>query len=104
MKKEREFPNTIIGVSVGGWPFLIEGDPDLIKSMDGSNFEDNTQSPDKYPKGPGVYICTIEFWFEQGYFEGYKADGESEWDFIPVDVREINLHTCPANKSLVANC
>jgi hypothetical protein len=34
------------------------------------------------PLEPGVYHCLVDFYFEQGYFEGYKADGESNWEFV----------------------
>lgn len=33
------------------------------------------------PTEPGVYRCTVEFWYSQGYFEGYPADSESDWWF-----------------------
>ena len=91
MIKKGEFPNTMIGVSLDGWPFLIKGDPELVKLMDGASFADNSQSIEEFPKKAGVYICTIEFWFEQGYFEGWEAYGESEWDFIPINIKEIEV-------------
>lgn len=98
MKRERKFENTIIAVAADGIPFVVKGEDDLIKYLDGCWIEDNTQSLDKYPSKPGVYRCTIEFWFEKGTFEGWDAPGESEWDFIPVEIEEI-----PLTKQLVAN-
>ena len=90
MKKECEFENVIIGVSASGGQFLISGDDKLKELMDGEAFEDNAQSLDKYPTEPGVYRCTLEFWFERGTHEGWDAPGESEWDFVPVNIEEIH--------------
>lgn len=89
--EQKQWNNVIFGVSTSGLHFLISGDDELKQFMDGSLFEDNSQSIEKFPTKPGVYRCTIEYWFEQGYFEGWRADGESEWDFVPSDIEEIDI-------------
>ncbi len=60
-------------------PVILQA-PDEIKGIfDGLFCKDNAfyGVPDK----PGVYNCTVNFEFHQGYFEGYRADGESDWSF-----------------------
>ena len=93
MKKEAEFPNTIFAVSADrGGPFLIFGADDLKQIMDGEHFEDNSPYSFKlFPTKPGVYRCTIEYYFAPGYFEGYPPPGESDWDLKPVDIQEIEI-------------
>lgn len=91
MNKELEFRGTLIGVSSTGLRFLIAGDKKLKQFMDGCCFEDNTQSIEQFPTEPGVYSCTIRYWFQQGYADGWKADGESEWDFVPSDIEPLSL-------------
>lgn len=91
MKLERTFDNVILGVSIFGALFVISGPEDLSQVLDGEMIEDNTQSLGKYPAEPGVYRCSIEYWFEQGYYEGWPANGESEWDLIPINVEPVSL-------------
>lgn len=86
-----KWDNVLIGVSFTGLRFLIDAPDDLIKFMDGSLFEDNSQSIDKFPTQPGVYTCSIEYWFDQGYFEGWRTDGESEWDFVPSNIKRVEI-------------
>ncbi len=97
MKKEAEFPDTIFAVAAGGSPILVIGHPDLKNIMDGPWFEENSQSIDDFPTKPGVYRCTIEYYFQMGYYEGYPAPGESDWDLKPVDIQEIVIETQPAD-------
>lgn len=91
MNLARTFDNVILGVSIFGGAFVINGSEELAKILDGPMIEDNTQSLDKYPTKPGIYRCSMEYWFEQGYNEGWIAHGESEWDLIPVKVERISL-------------
>ena len=93
MKKTAEFPNTIIGVTADGSRVLLMGDQELAKYFDGHLFEDNCVS-DKlptFPTEPGVYRATVEYYFEQGYCDGSKADGESEWDYRLRDVVRVEM-------------
>lgn len=57
--------------------------------FNGPDVEDNnfTNVPDK----PGIYNCRVEFWFEQGYFEGYPANGENDWEFRIISAERINV-------------
>src|SRR3990172_568489 len=57
--------------------YLVEGDEELLKGMDGPVLEDNLFR--SVPEKPGIYLCRVEFFFQQGYCDGYQADGESEW-------------------------
>ena len=85
MEKTNEWHNVVVAVSATSkLHFLIHGDPELIKFMDGDLFEDNCGYGrlNGFPNEPGVYIGTMEYHFQQGYSDGYKADGESEWDFV----------------------
>lgn len=43
------------------------------------------------PQEAGIYVCTIERHFEQGYSEGYKADGESDYWIVLTDVRKVDV-------------
>lgn len=62
--------------------------PDEIESLiDGYNCDDNYI--DNVPIEKGVYECNAEFWFEQGYCDGYPADGESEWGFKIIDNKKL---------------
>ncbi len=66
--------------------------PECIKfgldiMWDGPFCEDNTFY--HVPKIAGVYRCRTEFWFSQGYAEGYPAGGESDWEFKIVEAIEI---------------
>lgn len=91
MQKIKEFPNSLIAITFNELRVLVDGDPELKKMMDGSLFDDNclgTELP-SFPKAPGVYLATVEFWFEQGYYDGYKAPGESDYDFILSNVRKV---------------
>lgn len=93
MDKVTEFPNTVIAVTPSDLVVLVDGSPELVKLMDGAIFDDNSfpETLKRFPHEPGVYLVTIEYWFEQGYFEGYKADGESDLDFAPADIRKIDV-------------
>jgi hypothetical protein len=89
MKKEAEFTTVIIAVTYSGYPMLVDGSDELHQIMDGDGFEDNTQSPETFPTVPGVYRCTIEYHFAPGFFEGFPAPGEADWDLRATDVVEI---------------
>jgi len=60
-----------------GYAYLVEADEEIMKGVDGLLLEDNDFR--NIPEKPGVYLCRVEFFFQQGYSEGYQADGESEW-------------------------
>jgi len=86
-------------------------DGETKKSLDGDYIVDEDWDNDW--KGTelftesGIFLCEIEHWFEQGYFEGYKEDGESEWWFAIKSVRklydfsEIKLNV---EKGTIAKC
>jgi len=61
-------------------PFILDAPDEIISIFDGFFTEDNSFKG--VPKEPGIYHCTVDFYFEQGYFEGHEADGESDWEFI----------------------
>lgn len=87
------FENVIIAVTCTGQAILISGPEDLINYMDGFMFDDNAH-PDtleKYPEGHGVYVCNIAYHFKQGYYGGYPHNGESDWDYVPQNIRPISF-------------
>ena len=92
-----EYDNVIIAVTAFGEPVLVDAPQEMVSMFDGPFFEDNAiSSIKKYPTIPGVYRCKIRYEFYQGYFEGWKADGESDWDFAPLEVVKLDLpHTSP---------
>lgn len=93
MDKVKEWHNVIVAVTPNSrLRVLVVGDPELVKFMDGDLFDDNCSDMSSFPKEPGVYQGTIEYHFQQGYYEGYKADGESEWNYVfvnPVNVTPV---------------
>lgn len=91
MKKVETFRNCKIAKSARGTVLLIEGPKELTEIMDGDFFEDNC-SPDAekyFPQTSGFYICDVELWFEQGFFEGFPAPGESDRDLLLKNVRPV---------------
>lgn len=95
MKKVQEHQNCILATSADKFTYLVSGNAELRKWMDGCCFEDNhfhgLNGIENPPKEPGVYRATIEVWFEQGYYEGYKADGESDWEFRLGNLERIDI-------------
>ena len=75
----RECPDT---------PVILDAPDEILQFFDGCFCEDNEFSKWHEGKEPGIYHCTVDFYFEQGYFEGYKADGESSWEFIVTRVEK----------------
>ena len=66
-------------------PVILDAPDEIIRFFDGFFCEDNSFK-DTWFKAislePGIYHCRVDFYFQQGYFEGYQADGESDWEFI----------------------
>lgn len=69
-------------IAVGDVAQVIVAPKDAMVGMDGTFCEDNSFK--NVPTVDGIYLCWVDFYFEQGYFEGYKADGESDWEYIVV--------------------
>jgi hypothetical protein len=92
MKLEKTFQNCKIASLKNDMVVLVDGPDELFEIFDGPFVEDNCQKEgeETFPKDPGFYVCDIEFWFQQGYFEGYIAHGESEFDFKAINVRKFN--------------
>lgn len=59
--------------------------------LDGLCLEDNCVPAKYLPTEPGFYAATLEFWFEQGYFEGYPANGESSVELTLTNVRKLEI-------------
>lgn len=78
-----------IAVTYNKEAVIINFPTDLIDTLDGCFCEDNDFI--NLPQDPGVYKCKIDFDFEQGYFEGYKADGENTWEYIITNCQKIYL-------------
>jgi hypothetical protein len=70
----------------GGKSAVLVTYPDEMEdALDGPYLDDN--SIEGYPKEPGYYEASAVFWFNQGYCDGYPADGESDWGYKLTDIR-----------------
>jgi hypothetical protein len=74
-------------IAVGDVSQVIVAPKDAMVGMDGTFCEDNSFK--NVPTEKGIYLCWIEFYFEQGYSDGYKADGESDWEYYVVAVKSL---------------
>ena len=62
--------------------------PDEIENLiEGYFCEDNWIS--NIPTEKGIYECDAKYWFEQGYCDGYPADGESECGFEIISSKKL---------------
>lgn len=87
MKKVATFQAII---AVGDVAQVIYAPVDAMVGMDGTFCDDNSFIG--VPEKKGIYLCDIDFYFEQGYCDGFKADGESDWEYKIVNVESlINL-------------
>lgn len=77
MKRVAEF-DCIIATSKDMSQVIYAPDEAFV-GMDGCVCEDNCFR--SIPSEPGIYLCHVDFYFEQGYFDGYEADGESDWEY-----------------------
>jgi hypothetical protein len=78
-------------ISVGAVAQVIVAPKDAMVGMDGTFCEDNSFK--NVPTKKGIYLCQIDFYFEQGYSDGYKADGESDWEYRVIEATP--LYTLP---------
>lgn len=76
MQKVARFQAIIV---VGNVAQVIVAPRDAMVGMDGTFCEDNSFK--NVPKEKDIYLCDVDFYFEQGYCDGYKADGESDWEY-----------------------
>lgn len=74
-------------IAVGDIAQVLVAPKDAMVGMDGTFCEDNSFR--NIPPECGIYLCDIDFYFEQGYFEGYKADGESDWEYHIVKAKSL---------------
>lgn len=74
-------------IAVGDVAQVIVAPKDAMVGMDGTFCEDNGFK--NVPTTKGVYLCEIDFYFEQGYSDGYKADGESDWEYRIVKAESL---------------
>jgi hypothetical protein len=74
-------------IAVGEVAQVIIAPQKAIVGMDGTFCEDNSFK--NVPTQKGIYLCLIDFYFEQGYFEGYKADGESDWEYVVASAKPL---------------
>ena len=74
-------------IAVGDVSQVIVAPKDAMVGMDGTFCEDNSFK--NVPTQRGIYLCDIDFYFEQGYSDGYKADGESDWEYDVVAVKSL---------------
>lgn len=43
------------------------------------------------PDETGFFFCDVEIWFQQGYFEGWQCDSESELEFVLTNIRPLQI-------------
>lgn len=90
-----EYKETITGIKIAhvgdadGLTVVVGGPSRLYDLMDSWFFDDVLSTGE--PTSRGFYVCDVEVWFQQGYFEGYKHDGESEIEFRLVNVGAVHV-------------
>lgn len=82
--------NIIIAVNRNKDGFLISDDNDIISIMDGEFLSDNNFT--NIPQEPGIYNCDIEYWFSQGYLDGYPCDSESDIEFRIINIKLFRMN------------
>lgn len=93
--RNETFEGIIVAVDINGHPTLVGGDgvwklqnylgPDegLAEYIEYDNHG--------FPEDAGIYRCTIEYYFNQGYFEGYSCDSESDWGVVCHEAEKITI-------------
>lgn len=95
MRKLLEYHNCLVAVlAKDHLAYLVDGPEDLKIHLDGSCLQDNMS---KYrclllPTHPGIYLMTIEYWYEDGFMDGYPAPGEREIDFSVSNIRRVRTY------------
>lgn len=72
-------------------PIILDAPDEIIQFFDGFFCEDNSFNDRWFKSVPlesGVYHCKVNFYFQQGYFEGYIAHGESDWEFVVISAEQ----------------
>lgn len=67
--------------------FIADYPEEMEEYLDGYFCEDN--NIDNVPTERGIYECEAKYWFEQGYCDGYPADGESESGFDVIESTKL---------------
>jgi hypothetical protein len=83
-----------------GSAILVDIPAEMAESgvLDGDSLDDNAFT--ETPTEAGFYRATAEVWFQQGYMDGYPADGESEIEIRTVDVERVEASGSePAERS-----
>lgn len=90
--KVGEHPDMLVAVidPEGDYGFVVNPDAELRDWIDGHCLADVSQC-DNFPQEQGFYVCTIERHFEQGWSEGYRADGESDYWLVLSDIRRVDV-------------
>ena len=96
-KHDNTFEGIIVAIDITGFVTLIGGESvwalhhtlgqESIMEYMSWDGEDRKG----FPEEPGIYRCTIDYIFHQGYFEGYPCDGESDWEIVARDFERIDL-------------
>ena len=77
-------------VSIDGDAFLVSA-PESVRNANDECANMDKSGWDDLPDAPGFYKATAEFWFQEGYFEGYPAPGESSFGFALLDCAAVDL-------------
>lgn len=86
MKKIQDL-KVVICVGLDGEGIIIKYPEEFQHHLDGSFCDDNLFVD--VPKESGVYECDVEYWFSQGFSEGFPAAGESDWEFKVVKSKPL---------------
>lgn len=76
-------------IAVGDVAQVIVAPTGAAVGMDGAFCDDNGFK--NVPSEKGIYLCQVDFYFEQGYSDGYEADGESDWEYKIVKANPLTI-------------
>jgi len=90
MKLVRSWENCTIGILAGSglMSTLILGPTELTDVMDDCFLDDHSFQTGRntFPKEIGIYMVTVEEWFE----EGHVPDWEPEWELRLSNVKKVD--------------
>jgi hypothetical protein len=89
-------------VSMDGDAFLVSARESVLNANDERSFMEKSDW-DGLPTEPGFYKGKAEFWFEQGYFEGYPAPGECSFGWQMVECEPLETPKASASEAKPSN-
>lgn len=86
---EKDLPITF-AVGFDGTAIAVSFPEKHKQGMDGPFLEDNNFKGLPENLEPGFYKGLMDFDFYQGYCDGYRADGESDWTFTVTKYEKVS--------------